>query len=256
MGAGTVKGLACALGLLFAVFASGVAGSPAAATAQAPLEYSTDGRSWSATPPDLFGDDLLIPGSEVTSRFWVRHHGHGTARLALHLNEVGGAARAAPIHQWLRFRFNGHEVVPGAAAHDTIAHPGEATAVQLDIALASAAPPDTRHEQVQILSAISFSAVPDGAEPTPVPPDGAEPTPTPTLGTDPEPAPGPETLPAAGVAAPPQDTTPRPVPPARHGALSTTGVSVTVLAVCAIALLAAGASLRCRLTSQAHQTPR
>ncbi|NDO89926.1 hypothetical protein [Cellulosimicrobium composti] len=157
--------LAVALALVAAV----ALGGPARASAggEDAVRLSTDGSAWAADlTTSLFGADaLVVPGATVVRDLWVRNDGPGAARVLVDLApDVDPAQARTGLGAWLDVALDGTRP-DGATWRGPVLDPGEATRVEVRVAMSADAPSSTRRSVAGVLESVHLVAVADGAAP-------------------------------------------------------------------------------------------
>jgi hypothetical protein len=127
---------------------------PASATYRwTSLEYSPDGRHWSADMPgSLLGDEVVLgPGGSAQRTFWVADRGGDPAHLALTVRTTGRGAGAFDLQvrtasgPWARVRPAG-----GALATDLDLEAATTEPVTLRVSLPATADHTTMHRRLHL----------------------------------------------------------------------------------------------------------
>lgn len=197
------------------------------AATDADMEFSRDGHTWTAQPPPIFPDVRLVPGGRATSDLWIRHHGPDPARLTI---TAAPEPAGSDIHRWLATTVDGEPPAPGTTWTGPVTAPGVAVESKFVVGLSLDAPLDTRAQGADVLSHVTFRAVPTSEIGEPPPQDSAIPP-----QVDPEQSSGPP-----GAQPPVQPVT------LEAGRLAQSGAAVLVFWALAAVLVASGIALHRR----------
>ncbi|MFF2269956.1 hypothetical protein ACFVTZ_16970 [Cellulosimicrobium cellulans] len=138
------------------------------------LRLSADGTTWApGLPASLFGSDaLVVPGTTVARDLWVRNDGPTAARVLVDLApDVDPTVPRTGLGAWLDVRLDGVEPV-AATWEGPVLDPGEASRVEVSVAMSAEAPSSTRRSVAGVLETVHLVGVTD---PAPPPAAGEEP---------------------------------------------------------------------------------